>query len=106
MANDWDPDGGTLTDSLVDNPIHGTLTSFTGLTGVFTYVPTSDYVGLDSFTYKVNDGSLDSNVPLRAAEFTCPSRSSFEQIRTQTPAEVTATVRAHGPPDWIIDLAQ
>ena len=62
MANDWDPDGGTLTAAVFGNPSHGTLTSFTGSTGAFTFVPTTNYVGLDSFTYKVNDGSLDSNV--------------------------------------------
>ena len=62
MSNDWDPDGGTLTASVVANPSHGSLSSFTGSTGAFTFVPTTGYVGLDSFTYKVNDGSLDSNV--------------------------------------------
>ena len=62
MANDLDVDGGTLTASVVANPAHGTLTSFTGSTGALTFVPTTGYVGLDSFTYKVNDGSLDSNV--------------------------------------------
>ncbi len=62
LSNDWDPDGGTLTASVVANPGHGTLSSFNGSTGAFTFVPTTGYVGLDSFTYKINDGSLDSNI--------------------------------------------
>ena len=62
MSNDLDVDGDTLTASVVANPSHGTLSSFTGSTGAFTYVPTTGYSGLDEFTYKVSDGSLDSNV--------------------------------------------
>jgi VCBS repeat-containing protein len=30
--------------------------------GTYTYTPNADYFGPDSFTYRVNDGSLDSNV--------------------------------------------
>ena len=49
------PDGG-----LVADPSHGTLTLNTN--GSFSYTPTAGYDGPDSFTYKVNDGSLDSDV--------------------------------------------
>ena len=30
--------------------------------GSFTYTPTAGYYGADSFTYKANDGTADSNV--------------------------------------------
>jgi VCBS repeat-containing protein len=30
--------------------------------GSFSYTPVSNYSGPDSFTYKANDGSLDSNI--------------------------------------------
>src|SRR6185295_491558 len=30
--------------------------------GSFTYTPSADYNGPDSFTYKANDGQVDSNV--------------------------------------------
>ncbi len=41
-------------------PAHGTLAL--AADGSFTYTPASGFVGQDSFTYKANDGSLDSNV--------------------------------------------
>lgn len=60
-----DPDGDELSFNLVTAPSHGNIELFTS-TGVgmpdITYIPNTDYVGSDSFTYKVNDGGLDSNV--------------------------------------------
>ena len=59
LANDTDADGDTLSSILVANVSHGTLTL--GANGSISYVPTAGYVGSDSFTYKANDGALDSN---------------------------------------------
>ena len=61
LANDLDIDGGSITSSLVSNPTSGTLIAF-GTNGTFTYRPNTGFAGIDSFTYKINDGSLDSNV--------------------------------------------
>ena len=61
LANDFDIDGGTLTSSVVTNPTSGSLISF-GTNGTFTYRPNTSFVGVDSFSYKVNDGTSDSNV--------------------------------------------
>ncbi len=61
LANDLDIDGGAITSSVVANPTSGTLIAF-GTNGTFTYRPNTGFVGIDHFTYKVNDGSLDSNV--------------------------------------------
>ena len=62
-----DPPGGdpgengpTLTAIKVTDPAHGTVTLNSD--GGFTYTPASDYIGPDSFTYKANDGTTDSNV--------------------------------------------
>ena len=44
---------------MVADPAHGTVTL--DADGLVSYVPTADYVGPDSFTYKANDGTLDSN---------------------------------------------
>jgi VCBS repeat-containing protein len=55
-----DVDNDTLTYSLVDAPQHGTLTFKAD--GTFTYTPHADYNGTDSFTFKANDGTGDSNV--------------------------------------------
>ncbi len=54
-----DPDGGLLTFSIVSPPSHGTLS---GSAPNVTYTPAASYFGPDSFTFKANDGALDSNV--------------------------------------------
>src|SRR5262249_51149370 len=54
-----DVDGDSLTYSLANGPQHGTV-SFNS-DGSYTYTPNADYNGTDSFTYKANDGSLNSN---------------------------------------------
>lgn len=56
LANDSDPDGGPVTVQSVTNGAHGTASS--GGTNV-TFVPTSGYSGLDSFTYTI----IDSDSP-------------------------------------------
>lgn len=53
-----DPEGDSLTYTIVSGPSNGTL-SGTGASR--TYTPNANYNGSDSFTYKANDGSLDSN---------------------------------------------
>ncbi|MFC1727572.1 tandem-95 repeat protein [Patescibacteria group bacterium] len=54
-----DIDGDTLTYSVVDSPINGTLGSVVG--DKVTYTPNANYTGSDSFTFKINDGSIDSD---------------------------------------------
>ena len=58
LANDHDDDGDTLTATKVSGASHGSVTLNSD--GSFTYEPNEDYVGPDSFTYKVNDGTADS----------------------------------------------
>lgn len=59
-----DDDSDPLTFILVTPPTFGTLSSF-GSTGSFSanvvYTPNTNYVGSDSFMFKVNDGSQDSD---------------------------------------------
>lgn len=57
-----DIDSVALTYSVVANPSHGTVTITDAATGAFTYTPAANYNGLDSFTFKANDGSLNSNI--------------------------------------------
>ncbi len=55
-----DDDGDTLTFTIVTYPSEGTLTI--GLTEQYqTYTPDLGFYGTDSFTFKVNDGTEDSN---------------------------------------------
>ena len=52
-----DVDGNALTYSVVVSPAHGTLS---GSAPSLTYIPATNYSGSDSFTFKVNDGTVDS----------------------------------------------
>lgn len=54
-----DPTGLTLTYAITGNPSHGTLS---GSGASQTYTPSNGYSGADSFTFKVNNGYLDSPV--------------------------------------------
>ncbi|GEM_PF-824391 len=60
LSNDTDVEGDALTAILVTGPSHGTLTL--NADGSFTYVHDGSETITDSFTYKANDGNLDSNV--------------------------------------------
>jgi len=60
LANDTDADGDSFQATLVGLPSHGGLEF--NPNGGFVYTPAANYNGPDSFTYKVNDGSGDSNV--------------------------------------------
>lgn len=62
LSNDINPQNSPLSAILVDNVTRGTL-SFNP-DGSFTYMPNPDYSGSDSFSYKINDGLVDSNVVL------------------------------------------
>jgi CSLREA domain-containing protein len=61
LGNDTDADANPLTASLVSGPAHAKFFSLAP-DGAFLYVPVDNFNGTDSFTYKANDGSLDSNV--------------------------------------------
>ncbi|MFO0845051.1 MAG: Ig-like domain-containing protein [Gemmataceae bacterium] len=55
LANDSDADGGTLSVTLASGPQHGSLTL--GAAGDFTYIPVAGFVGSDTFTYDLHDGT-------------------------------------------------
>lgn len=60
LGNDSDADGDPLTAILGSDPTNGTLAL--NANGSFSYTPGANYHGVDSFTYKANDGSADSEV--------------------------------------------
>lgn len=54
-----DPDGDPTTVSVVSGPSNGSVV--VSGPGTFTYTPGANFTGTDSFTYKANDGFIDSN---------------------------------------------
>jgi uncharacterized repeat protein (TIGR01451 family) len=60
LQNDTDPNGLTMSASLVAGPQHGSLTL--NPDGTFSYAPAAGYSGTDSFTYQATDANGPSNV--------------------------------------------
>lgn len=63
LANDKDAEGNALTVSgskPLSPPVHGSLTLNSD--GALSYKPEPNYNGIDTFTYKANDGLIDSQV--------------------------------------------
>ena len=57
-----DPQGNALTYSIVSNPKSGTISDFNEETGTLVYTSNDGFAGQDRFTFKANDGTVDSNV--------------------------------------------
>ncbi|WP_456638994.1 DUF4082 domain-containing protein [Bradyrhizobium sp. USDA 10063] len=55
LANDTDPDGGTLAITGVSGAVNGTV-SFNSQTNTITFTPTTGYTGPASFSYAIADG--------------------------------------------------
>lgn len=62
LANDWDPDGDSLAVSItpVVSPANGTLVLNANGSFSYTIPERSVFTGIDSFTYRVSDGSRSS----------------------------------------------
>jgi RHS repeat-associated protein len=79
VANDYDPEGSSLSLASCSTPAHGTLNCATQYKA-FTYEPSFGYVGSDSFTYQVCDNlgacstgtvnlTINNTAPLAVADF-------------------------------------
>lgn len=62
IANDEDDDGDTLTPTIVAQPAHGGTIAVDATTHQITFEPVNGYVGPIEFTYRVNDGTVNSSV--------------------------------------------
>jgi VCBS repeat-containing protein len=77
------PEGDQLTAIKLTNPQHGTLNLNSN--GSFVYTPTPGFTGNDSFTYKANDGALDSNVAtvsITVNPFNTPPQATADNYST------------------------
>lgn len=57
-----DANGDTLTYTKLTNPTNGTLNCTGGASRACSFAPNSGFSGTNTFTYKVNDGKVDSNI--------------------------------------------
>jgi VCBS repeat-containing protein len=90
LANDTDVDGNPLTSILNAGVSHGTLTL--NANGSFTYTPTANYSGPDSFTYHASDGTLNSNIATVTITVTPVNDAPVAVNDTYTTPEDTALV--------------
>ncbi|MBN1591183.1 MAG: tandem-95 repeat protein [Pirellulales bacterium] len=99
--NDDDPNNDVQLHAVLQTgPSHGSLTLNT--TGWFTYVPDEDYHGLDSFTYKADDGEALSPTATVLITVTprIPGDASGDGVVDQTDKVILATYWGQSPADW------
>lgn len=97
MLSAVDENGDSLIFMVVDESGNGSVTVEED--GSFTYVPDASFTGNDAFSFRVSDGSLESNVanveiviePLEVA-FSTYSRQAFEQMATDEPLSLNSRV--------------
>ncbi|MHB8790631.1 MAG: Ig-like domain-containing protein, partial [Desulfobulbaceae bacterium] len=65
-----DPDGNALTYTIVTNGTKGSAAITNPATGAFTYTPSENQSGSDSFTFRANDGTVNSNTATVAVTIT------------------------------------
>src|SRR5207249_19421 len=82
-----DVDGDTLTYVVVTAPTHGTLS---GTAPNLTYTPAAGYFGSDSFTFKANDGTVDSAAATVSLTVAHVNRAAVAADQAVTTAEATA----------------
>jgi hypothetical protein len=92
-----DPNGGTLVYSIVSDPTRGTLS---GSPPNVIYDPIPGSYGPDSFTFKVNDGTYDSNVATVSLQVNAPPTAPGSIALSSTQIPNTKTSGA-----WIADLS-
>ena len=105
-----DIDGDPLTYAIVTPPAHGTLS---GSGATRTYTPDHHYSGPDSFTFKANDGTVDSNVATVSITVTRrdPATVNITDVSTQegdageTDAVFTVSISQPPTDTVVIDAA-
>jgi ABC-type Fe3+-hydroxamate transport system substrate-binding protein len=75
-----DADGNPLTYAVAAGPAHGSLS---GSAPNLSYTPTASYYGSDSFTFTVNDGTVDSATATVSITVTPPALTPIETWRNQ-----------------------
>ena len=95
-----DPDGNALSYIVVDEPKYGTLS---GTAPSFLYTPSVAYSGSDSFTWKANDGTVDSNVAtvtIKGVVFRAAAKAASQQSAV-TELDIRPPVVQKGDLMWL-----
>jgi hypothetical protein len=91
-----DPENDPLSALLVSNPAHGTLSLNND--GSFVYQAANTFFGEDSFSFKANDGALDSNISTVKIDVT--REISSETTRNPNGGSTTTYYDAKGDKPW------
>ncbi len=96
-----DPGGNALTYAIVSQPKSGTITDLNEDTGSLVYTSDAAFTGKDSFTFKANDGAVDSNtatVTITVNQVVDPPVADDQSVTANTadPTEVTLTATDPG----------
>ena len=75
LANDFDPDGGSLSAVLASPPAHGSVVIQPN--GAFIYTPNDNHTVSDSFSYYATDGKAKSNPVTTTIGINLPPSQSF-----------------------------
>ena len=89
-----DPNNDPLTYTVVQQPIHGALT---GTAPNLNYQPATDYVGPDSFTFKANDGTADSNIGTVSITVNGPPVANNQALTINKNTQQAITLTATDP---------
>lgn len=87
LANDSDADDDVLTVSLITDTANGQLTLHPD--GSYTYTPNNGFIGTDTFSYIINDGTANSN--LTTVSLTITPVTAAAQRDTQTVEESSSS---------------
>lgn len=93
LSNDTNSTGTALSATIVSSPKHGTLTFHAS--GSFTYRPTHNYNGQDSFTYKANNGDADSNVATVSLVINAVNDKPVARVDSYTTNQNTQLLTSH-----------
>jgi tetratricopeptide (TPR) repeat protein len=79
----------TVTAQIVSPPSNGSLSEINQETGLIIYTPNSGFTGVDKFTYKVNDGKVDSksagtiNIAVNPNHPPKPNNQSYTTVKNK-----------------------
>ena len=99
-GSDPDVPAKPLTYAIATNPTHGTLSGFSSTTGSVTYTPTASYVGSDSFTFTVNNGtntSAPATVSITVNQVVLAPTANSQSVTTNQDTAVGITLTGSDP---------